>query len=102
MEIIYVGVESGCQDGSLERQHLDLTRLARYISARQTAYGPATMANRQLHPLQINPKTGEPFLQLPSPHEHIIITPLRLTDKSAIIDILNDKAVNDWLEVNHI
>jgi hypothetical protein len=59
------------------------------------------MVNRQLHPLQVNPKTGEPFLQLPSPHEHIIITPLRLTDKSAIVDILNDVAVSQWLEVSH-
>jgi len=59
------------------------------------------MVNPQLHPLQVNPRTGEPFLQLPSPHEHIIITPLRLTDKPAIIDILNDKAVHRWLEVSH-
>jgi len=56
------------------------------------------MINGQLHPLQVNPKTGEPFLQLPSPHEHIIITPLRLSDKPAIIDILNDEAVHQWLE----
>ncbi|KIM88725.1 hypothetical protein PILCRDRAFT_813697 [Piloderma croceum F 1598] len=56
------------------------------------------MVNRQLSPLQVNPRNGEPFLQLPSPHEHIIITPLRLTDKPAIIDIMNDKRVSQWLE----
>lgn len=53
----------------------------------------------QLHPLEVNPQTGEPFLQLPSPHENIIITPIRLTDKPAIIDILNDYRVVQWLQV---
>ncbi|KAG1812944.1 uncharacterized protein BJ212DRAFT_1518232 [Suillus subaureus] len=31
----------------------------------------------QLHPLEINPKTGEPFLRLPAPHQSIILTPPR-------------------------
>jgi len=60
--------------------------------------GVATMpVNPQFGPLQINPKTGEPFLQLPSPLDHIIITPLRLTDKPTIIEILNDDRVHLWL-----
>jgi hypothetical protein len=62
----------------------------------------AAMVNRQLHPLKVSSNTGEPFLQLPSPHEHIIITPLRLTDKPAIMNILNDEGISDWLEVSHM
>lgn len=58
------------------------------------------MAIRQLQPLQVNPKTGEPFLRLPGLLEHIIITPIRETDKPAIIRHLNDQRVIRWLSVS--
>ncbi|KAI0094190.1 hypothetical protein BDY19DRAFT_911655 [Irpex rosettiformis] len=51
----------------------------------------------QLHPLEINERTGEPFLRLPSPHENIIITPPRLEDVPAIVRALNDPRVYSTL-----
>jgi hypothetical protein len=54
------------------------------------------MVNYQLHPLQVNPQTGEPFLRLKS-HEHIIITPPRLSDAPFLPPILNDPLVHKWL-----
>ncbi|KZP23746.1 hypothetical protein FIBSPDRAFT_910082 [Athelia psychrophila] len=56
------------------------------------------MLNRQLHPLQVNPRTNEPFLRLPSPFERIIITPPRDADTTAVVEILNDPRVNQWLQ----
>ncbi|KAK7063721.1 N-acetyltransferase domain-containing protein [Favolaschia claudopus] len=52
--------------------------------------------NRQLHPLEINPKTGEPFLRLLS-HPNIILTPPRLDDAPQLMAILNDERVYHWL-----
>ncbi|KAF7347350.1 N-acetyltransferase domain-containing protein [Mycena venus] len=54
------------------------------------------MANPQLHPLEVNPKTGEPFLRLLA-HKNIILTPPRLSDAPFIISILNDERVYPWL-----
>ncbi|OCH96417.1 hypothetical protein OBBRIDRAFT_718357 [Obba rivulosa] len=56
------------------------------------------MSRRQLHPLLINERTGEPYLRLPSPLDNIIITPPRLSDAPALVGILNDPAVCKWLE----
>lgn len=56
------------------------------------------MSKSQLHPLKANPKTGEPFLQLPAPHENIILTPSRLSDRYRIVEILNDPAVHKTLQ----
>jgi len=48
---------------------------------------------RYSHPLQVHPKTGEPYIRLPAPHPNIIITPPRATDADTIVAILNDPAV---------
>ncbi|KZT30922.1 acyl-CoA N-acyltransferase [Neolentinus lepideus HHB14362 ss-1] len=55
------------------------------------------MAPSTLHPLQLNPQTGEHYLRLPPPHQNIIITPLRPTDADAIAQNLNDIRVYDNL-----
>ncbi|KAJ7242581.1 acyl-CoA N-acyltransferase [Mycena haematopus] len=52
--------------------------------------------NPQLHPLEVNPKTGEPFLRLLS-HKNIILTPPRLSDAPFLIPLLNDERVIHWL-----
>ncbi|KAJ7110372.1 acyl-CoA N-acyltransferase [Mycena crocata] len=52
--------------------------------------------NPQLHPLEVNPKTGEPFLRLLS-HKNIILTPPRLSDGEAMVPIFNDERVYHWL-----
>ncbi|EIW86924.1 hypothetical protein CONPUDRAFT_115792 [Coniophora puteana RWD-64-598 SS2] len=51
-----------------------------------------------MRPLQINEKTGEPFLRLPAPHDRIILTPPRESDKVNIVPILNDERVWRWLQ----
>ncbi|KAG2128609.1 hypothetical protein DEU56DRAFT_915479 [Suillus clintonianus] len=51
---------------------------------------------RQLHPLEVNPKTGEPFLRLPAPHQNIIITPPRQGDQSVLTQHMNDPAIYGW------
>ncbi|KAJ6520390.1 acyl-CoA N-acyltransferase [Mycena sanguinolenta] len=52
--------------------------------------------NPQLHPLEANPKTGEPFLRLLS-YKNIILTPPRLSDAPLFIPLLNDERVYHWL-----
>ncbi|KAG2128608.1 hypothetical protein DEU56DRAFT_758422 [Suillus clintonianus] len=52
----------------------------------------------QLHPLEVNPKTGEPFLRLPAPHQNIIITPPRQGDQSVLTQHMNDPAIYEWIE----
>ncbi|KAF8079030.1 hypothetical protein FPV67DRAFT_1467259 [Lyophyllum atratum] len=54
------------------------------------------MANPQLHPLEVNPRTGEPFLRLKN-HEHIIITPPRKEDVVLYPPIMNDPRIYEWL-----
>lgn len=57
----------------------------------------STASNPQLHPLQLNPQTGEPFLRLRK-HENVILTPKRReADKAAIIRNMNDWAIAQWL-----
>ncbi|KAK0198761.1 hypothetical protein F5146DRAFT_105887 [Armillaria mellea] len=53
------------------------------------------MENRQLYPLEVN-SHGEPFLRLKA-HPNIILTPPRLTDASALMEVLNDESVCRWL-----
>ncbi|KAJ6541804.1 acyl-CoA N-acyltransferase, partial [Mycena capillaripes] len=48
------------------------------------------------HPLEVNPKTGEPFLRLQS-HKNIVLTPPRLSDAPFMIAFLNDERVYHWL-----
>ncbi|EPT01564.1 hypothetical protein FOMPIDRAFT_1023242 [Fomitopsis schrenkii] len=56
------------------------------------------MSHSHLHPLQVNPLTGEPYLRLPSPHANIIITPPRMSDVDALVGHLNDtKVVNSLI-----
>ncbi|KAJ6498445.1 acyl-CoA N-acyltransferase [Mycena vitilis] len=55
------------------------------------------MIPSQFLPLERNQETGELFLRLPSPHQTIILTPLRASDSAAIADIVNDPAVHPWL-----
>lgn len=52
----------------------------------------------QLHPLEINPKTGEPFLRLGAPHQNIILTPPRQGDQSVLIQHMNDPTIYEWIE----
>jgi len=54
------------------------------------------MPNQQLHPLEINPETGEPFLRLKH-HRNIILTPPRWEDARASVAYMNDLRVNEWL-----
>ncbi|KAL5528335.1 hypothetical protein ACEPAF_7471 [Sanghuangporus sanghuang] len=53
----------------------------------------ATLLHRQFHPLKLNPRTNEIYLQLPPPHENIIITPPRKNDTDAIVEAMNDPRV---------
>jgi hypothetical protein len=50
----------------------------------------------RLGPLQINPLTREPFLQLRK-HANIIITPPRTSDVPLIVSPMNDEQVLTWL-----
>jgi len=54
------------------------------------------MANPQLHPIEVNPRTGEPFLRL-NHHKNIILTPHRPSDITCYAPILNDPQVHEWL-----
>ena len=54
------------------------------------------MANPQLHPLEVNARTGEPFLRL-NHHQNIILTPHRPSDAVCYPPILNDPRVHEWL-----
>ncbi|KAF9817994.1 hypothetical protein IEO21_03069 [Rhodonia placenta] len=56
------------------------------------------MSHSQLHPLQVNPATGEPYLRLGSPLENIILTPQRPSDVAYNVPILNNPDVVRWLE----
>jgi RimJ/RimL family protein N-acetyltransferase len=51
-----------------------------------------------LLPLLLDERTKEPYLRLPPPHSNIILTPPRLSDSEAIVQILNDRRVFQWLE----
>ncbi|EIN13848.1 hypothetical protein PUNSTDRAFT_56310 [Punctularia strigosozonata HHB-11173 SS5] len=53
--------------------------------------------HRQLHPLQVNRVTGEPFLRLPPPHSHIIFTPPRVSDVPSVVVNMNDPKVYEML-----
>ncbi|KAF5312793.1 hypothetical protein D9619_002819 [Psilocybe cf. subviscida] len=52
--------------------------------------------NHQLHPLEVNAKTGEPFLRLKK-HPNIILTPPRDDDAPAFVPLLNNVRVSYWL-----
>ncbi|KAG6873828.1 hypothetical protein C0995_010440 [Termitomyces sp. Mi166 len=54
------------------------------------------MANPQLHPLEVNSLTGEPFLRLRN-HKQIIITPPRPEDVVLYPAIMNDPRIYQWL-----
>lgn len=54
------------------------------------------MSNPQLHPLEVNPKTGEPFLRLRN-HNNIILTPPRKDDVPAMVPFHNDPRVCEYL-----
>ncbi|GLB35769.1 putative acetyltransferase (GNAT) domain containing protein [Lyophyllum shimeji] len=54
------------------------------------------MANSQLYPLEVNPRTGEPFLRLKN-HKTIIITPPRQEDTALYPAIMNDPRIYEWL-----
>lgn len=53
----------------------------------------ASTGRRYPHPLQVHPKTGEPYLRLPAPNDNIIITPPRATDVDATVALMNDERV---------
>ncbi|KAI8990553.1 hypothetical protein BD414DRAFT_484002 [Trametes punicea] len=50
----------------------------------------------QFHPLQRQPRTGEPYIRLPAPFTHIIITPPRREDVPHIVSILEQHA-EEWV-----
>lgn len=50
-----------------------------------------------LSPLLLNKSTGEPYLQLPSPHDNVIITPARPGDVESMVEHLNDPQIVEWL-----
>ncbi|KAF7302519.1 N-acetyltransferase domain-containing protein [Mycena chlorophos] len=52
--------------------------------------------NAQLHPLELNPATGEPFLRLPG-REGFVLTPPRMTDVDAMVEVFNDERIYYWL-----
>ncbi|KAJ7110293.1 hypothetical protein C8R43DRAFT_936300, partial [Mycena crocata] len=52
--------------------------------------------NHQLHPLEVDPETGEPFLRLAG-HASIVITPPRLSDVPSIVLLMNDERVYSGL-----
>ncbi|KAF7307465.1 N-acetyltransferase domain-containing protein [Mycena indigotica] len=52
--------------------------------------------NHQLHPLEVNPTTGEPFLRLPG-YDNIVLTPPRMSDVEAMVPVFNDERVYQWL-----
>jgi hypothetical protein len=54
------------------------------------------MANPQLYPLEVNARTGEPFLRLNN-HKNIILTPHRPSDVQCYPPILNDPRVYEWV-----
>ncbi|KAL5523872.1 hypothetical protein ACEPAG_8045 [Sanghuangporus baumii] len=56
-----------------------------------------TSLDKQMHPLKVNLRTNEVYLQLPAPHESIIITPPRMTDADALIRIMNDPRIYKML-----
>ncbi|KAH7106214.1 hypothetical protein BKA62DRAFT_668248 [Auriculariales sp. MPI-PUGE-AT-0066] len=57
-----------------------------------TSLSPDRVAELEasLHPLKVDAETGEPYLRLPKPLEHIVITPQRLTDVAVSVKNLND------------
>ena len=57
----------------------------------------AAPLHRQFHPLKLNPATNEVYLQLPAPHENVIITPPRKNDAYAIVQCMNDPRVYKML-----
>ncbi|KAH0578991.1 hypothetical protein J132_00876 [Termitomyces sp. J132] len=54
------------------------------------------MANPQIYPLEVNPKTGEPFLRLRN-HQNIILTPPRPEDALSYLPNMNDPHIYKWL-----
>ncbi|KAH7102117.1 acyl-CoA N-acyltransferase [Auriculariales sp. MPI-PUGE-AT-0066] len=48
---------------------------------------------KALNPLLIDPATTEPYLRLPAPYEHLIVTPYRTSDATALVEHLNDLKV---------
>ncbi|KZV65568.1 hypothetical protein PENSPDRAFT_586635 [Peniophora sp. CONT] len=52
---------------------------------------------RQIHPLEWDATRNEPFLRLPAPHSHIILTPPRMSDAEQNVEALNDPKVYNGL-----
>ncbi|KAI0066413.1 hypothetical protein BV25DRAFT_1820344 [Artomyces pyxidatus] len=51
----------------------------------------------QIHPFEINSKTREPYLRLPPPLSHIVITPPRLSDAPSAYRHFNDPRIYRWV-----
>ncbi|KAJ7623739.1 acyl-CoA N-acyltransferase [Roridomyces roridus] len=47
--------------------------------------------------LEWNPTTNEPFLRLPAPFAHLILTPPRMSDVEPTVSILRDPKVAVWM-----
>lgn len=48
-------------------------------------------------PLQMNPSSGEPYIQLPAPYANIHITPPRLSDTPALVEMLNSPEIYPFI-----
>ncbi|KZV99031.1 hypothetical protein EXIGLDRAFT_726514, partial [Exidia glandulosa HHB12029] len=46
-----------------------------------------------LHPLKVDPTTGEVYLQLPAPYEHIVLTLQRESDAPVLMQHFNDPRI---------
>lgn len=53
---------------------------------------------RQIHPLEWDATRNEPFLRLPVPLSHIILTPPRMSDLEGRAELLNDPRVYNGLQ----
>ncbi|KAI0275299.1 hypothetical protein BC834DRAFT_965699 [Gloeopeniophorella convolvens] len=51
----------------------------------------------QFGPFSVDEQTGEPYLRLPMPHEHIVIAVPRMQDAPQICEIFNDPRVYRWV-----
>ena len=58
----------------------------------------SSMSFSQFFPLERHPRTNEPYIPLPAPWDHVIMTPPRREDVPCIVAILNDEPIKKWLD----
>ncbi|KZV99030.1 acyl-CoA N-acyltransferase [Exidia glandulosa HHB12029] len=55
------------------------------------------MCTDNLHPLKVDPATGEVYLQLAAPYSHIVLTPQRRSDSPLLVQHFNDPRIYECL-----